>query len=273
MKNSKIKRLENILKDLQSVVVAYSGGGDSTFLLKFAVDTLGKNDVIAVAARSETYPASEYREACRLAGKIGARLITIHTSELEDERFRSNPVNRCYYCKSELFRRLSAIAKRHKKAAVLDGTNLDDLKDIRHGRKAAAEYGVRSPLLEAGFTKNDIRRHSERLGLSTHDKPAFACLASRIPFGTEISARDLAKVDLAEEFLKRMGFRQVRVRLHGDTARIEVCKIDIPMALKSANMVVRGLRRLGFCYVTLDLAGYRTGSMHETGGEKGSEIA
>ena len=263
---NKISKLKNILNGLRSVVVAYSGGLDSTFLLKFAVDTLGKENVVAVTARSETYPLSEYKEARLHAGKIGARMVTICTDELKDERFRSNPVNRCYYCKSELFRKLAIIAKKHKKAAVLDGTNHDDLKDIRHGRKAAAEYGVKSPLLEAGLTKDDIRRYSRSLGLSTHDKPSFACLASRIPFGTAISAGDLARVDRAEEFLKKKGFKQVRVRLHGDIARIEVEKIDIQRVLKSANIVTRGLKKLGFSYVALDLAGYRTGSMHEVGG-------
>lgn len=261
---SKISKLAGMLKDLKSVVVAYSGGLDSTFLLKFAIDTLGKDNVIAVTARSETYPLSEYKEARLLAGKMGADLVTIHTCELKDKRFKANPVNRCYYCKSELFRKLSLIAKQHKKRAVLDGTNHDDLKDIRHGRKAALEYGVKSPLLEAGFTKDDIRKCSKSLGLSTHDKPSFACLASRIPFGTAISASDLARVDKAEEFLKKQGFRQIRVRLHGDVARIEVEKIDIPRVLKSANIITKGLNRLGFSYVTLDLEGYRTGSMHET---------
>lgn len=260
----KISRLEKILKGLKSVVVAYSGGLDSTFLLKFAVDALGRDNVLAVTARSKTYPASEYREAKDLAKKIGARMVTISTDELKDRRFKTNPVNRCYYCKSELFCKLSDIAKRNKKTAVLDGTNRDDLKDIRHGRKAASEYGVRSPLLEAGLTKNDIRVHSKRLGLSTHDKPSFACLASRIPFGSAISAGNLARIDKAEGLLKKLGFRQVRVRLHGDIARIEIDKIDIPRALKSANMIVKNIKKLGFVYVTLDLAGYRTGSMHET---------
>ncbi len=260
---SKISKLEKALRNLKSVVVAYSGGLDSTFLLKMAVGTLGKENVIAVTARSETYPVSEYKEARELAKKMGARLVTIHTCELNDKRFKSNPVNRCYYCKSELFKKLSAIAKRYKKNAVLDGTNRDDLKDIRYGRKAAFEYGVRSPLLEAGFTKSDIRKYSKALGLSTHDKPAFACLASRISFGSQIRPEDLARVDRAEEFLKRLKFRQVRVRLHGDIARIEVEKIDIPRAIESANMIVKSLKKIGFKYITLDLAGYRTGSMHE----------
>ncbi|MCX5680640.1 MAG: ATP-dependent sacrificial sulfur transferase LarE [Candidatus Omnitrophica bacterium] len=268
MKNLKLKKLKKILKNLQSTVVAYSGGLDSTFLLKVAIDTLGKDNVVAVTAISETYPASEYKEARLLAKKIGARLVTIHTDELEDEPFKSNPVNRCYYCKSELFRKLSSIAKQYKKTAVLDGTNHDDLKDVRHGRKAAAEYGVKSPLLEAGLTKNDIRRYSKALGLSTHDKPSFACLASRIPFGSAISAGDLTKVDAAEGFLKRLGFKQVRVRLHKDIARIEILGKDFIKAVRSSGRITAGMRRMGFVYVTLDLAGYRTGSMHEASIDK-----
>lgn len=260
---SKVSNLINVLDKLDSVVVAYSGGLDSTFLLKMAVDTLGRDNVLAVTARSRTYPASEYREAAALAKKIGARLVAIRTNELKDKRFKSNPVNRCYYCKSELFRRLSLMARRRKKNSVLDGTNRDDLMDIRHGRKAALEYGVRSPLLEAGFTKADIRKHSKKLGLSTHDKPAFACLASRVPFGRKISASDLMMIDKAEEFLKGLGFKQVRVRYHGDTARIELNNKDLSAAVRLRDKITACLKRLGFTYITIDLAGYRTGSMHE----------
>ena len=260
---NKFKKLEKILKDIGSAVIAYSGGLDSTFLLKVAIDTLGKDNVVAVTARSETYPISEYKEARTLAKKIGARLVTICTNELKDPRFKSNPVNRCYYCKLELFRKLTFIAKKYKKGAVLDGTNHDDLKDIRHGRKAAAEYGVKSPLLDAGFTKDDIRVLSKKLGLSTHNKPSFACLASRIPFGSVISAIDLARIDEAEGFLRRLGFKQFRVRLHRDIARIEILKEDFTKAVRLSGRITAGLMRLGFVYVTLDLAGYRTGSMHE----------
>lgn len=263
MKNMKLKKLETILKNLKSVVVAFSGGLDSTFLLKVAIDTLGKDNVVAVTATSETYPLSEYKEARTLARKIGARLVTIRTDEFNDPRFKANPVNRCYYCKSELFRKLTSIARKRKKSAVLDGTNHDDLKDIRYGRKAAAEYGVKSPLLEAGLTKGDIRILSKKLGLSTHDKPSFACLASRIPFGSAISAGDLARVDKAEGFLKRLGFKQFRVRIHREIARIEVSTEDFVKAVRLSGRITAGLRRLGFVYVALDLAGYRTGSMHE----------
>jgi uncharacterized protein len=189
---------------------------------------------------------------------------------LKDARFRANPEERCYYCKSELFRKLVGLAKRHGKNTVVDGTNRDDLKDIRYGRRAAAECGVRSPLLEAGLAKADIRRVSRRLGLPTHDKPSSACLASRIPFGQKIRAHDLSRVERSEGFLKGLGFRQARLRLHGDIARIEVDRSDMRKALRNADAIIKGLKRTGFSYITLDLAGYRTGSMHEAAIDKRS---
>lgn len=259
----KIDKLKKILKNLKSVVVAYSGGLDSTFLLKMAVDTLGKNNVIAVTARSQTYPASEYRDAVKNVKRIGARHITIRTSELDMKNFRENPVNRCYYCKKELFKKLDQIKKKYSMGHVLDGTNYDDLKDIRHGRKAAGELRVKSPLLESGMTKRDIRKLSKTLKLPTWDKPSFACLASRIPFYEKIDKKDLAKIEKAESLLRRLGFRQVRVRLHKDIARIEVMKEDFGKAVKFNGSIVNKLKRAGFTYIALDLAGYRTGSMHE----------
>ena len=264
----KISRLKNILKNLKSVVVAYSGGLDSTFLLKVAIDTLGKNNVLAVTARSETYPLSEYRDAVRMAKKIGAKHVTIRTSELGIKGFKDNPVNRCYYCKRELFKRLKSISKARGLASVADGTNYDDLKDIRYGRKAARELGIKSPLLEAGVTKGDIRKFSKRLKLPTWNKPSFACLASRVPFESEITKIDLKRIDRAEDYLKSLGFGQVRVRLHKDTARIEVSKNDFPLAVKFNGRIVKRLRDLGFVYTTLDLAGYRTGSMHDANVKK-----
>ena len=270
MKNLKLNKLSKILKDLGSVVIAYSGGLDSTFLLKFAVDTLGKGNVIAVTARSETYPESEYKEAKRLARSIGARHVTIDTEELKMEEFRSNPVNRCYYCKKELFGKLASLARENEKNFVLDGTNFDDLKDTRYGRKAAAEFGVRSPLLDAKIGKSDIRKASKALGLSTYDKPSFACLASRIPFGHKIELDGLSKIERAEEFLRSLGFRQFRVRLHGDIARIETDSKDFAKLLSLSSIIVGRLKKLDFIYVTLDMVGYRTGSMHETVEGKGS---
>ncbi|MFH0763489.1 MAG: ATP-dependent sacrificial sulfur transferase LarE [Candidatus Omnitrophota bacterium] len=260
---NKSDKLRTILKGLKRVVIAYSGGLDSTFLLKTAVDTLGRQNVLAVTARSVTYPLSEYKEARRLAKKIGAKQITIYTKELNLKRFKSNPVNRCYYCKKELFKKLDGIRRKRGFNYILDGTNFDDLKDVRHGRKAARELGVRSPLLEARMTKDDIRKFSKRLKLSTWDKPSFACLASRIPFNSEIKKSDLKKIGESEAYLRRLGLKQVRVRLHKDIARIEVFKSDFGRALKLRDLIVRKLKSLGFTYITLDLCGYRTGSMHE----------
>ncbi len=261
--DKKIDRLKNILKNLKRVVIAYSGGLDSTFLLKCAVDTLGPKNVLAVTARSETYPLSEYREAVNIAGSIGAKLLTIHTEELNIKNFRSNPVNRCYYCKSELFKKLDGIKNRYGMAHVLDGTNCDDLKDVRHGRKAARELGVKSPLLKAKITKADIRKFSKGLGLPTWDKPSFACLASRFPFKDEITAAGLRRIGYSENYLKGLGFKQFRVRVHKDIARIEVLKDEFKKALEFHDSISDKLKKFGFVYVTLDLGGYRTGSMHE----------
>ena len=263
MQNSKLKKLHNILKNLKSIVVAYSGGLDSTFLLKAAVDALGNRKVLAVTARSETYPLSEYKDAVKMVKLIDARHLTIRTSELKIKGFKDNPVNRCYYCKRELFKELKSISKARGLANVVDGTNYDDLKDIRYGRKAAAELGIKSPLLEAGITKSDIRKFSKRLKLATWNKPSFACLASRVPFKSEITKIDLNRIDKAEDYLKSLGFDQVRVRLHKDTARIEVPRKDFALAIKFNDKITKRLKDLGFVYATLDLAGYRTGSMHE----------
>lgn len=260
---NKLDNLKSILRKLKSVVIAYSGGLDSTYLLKVAFDTLGKNNVLAVTARSETYPESEYRGAVRLARRMGARHFTIHTRELAIKNFRSNPVDRCYYCKKELFKQLDGIRKRYKMAALLDGTNYDDLKDVRYGRFAAKELKVKSPLLEAQITKADIRALSRRLKLPTWNKPSFACLASRFPFDSTISAKDLKRIDAAEGSLRRLGFRQVRVRIHKDIARLELLPSDLARAVRVREEITGKLKKLGFVYVTLDLQGYRTGSMHE----------
>jgi len=244
--------------------VAYSGGLDSTFLLKVAIDTLGSNNVLAVTARSETYPYSEYREARAIAKRLGARFLTIKTEELAIKGFRDNPVNRCYYCKKELFKKLITIGKRRGIAHVVDGANLDDLKDVRHGMKAGRELKVKSPLLAARITKDEIRKFSKALKLSTHDKPSFACLASRIPFGHAIDKTVLARIESGEEFIKRLGIRQVRVRSHHNIARIEVHKNDFLKILEFSDLISKKLKMLGFTYTTLDLLGYRTGSMHES---------
>lgn len=263
MNKGKFKRLKKILRGLKSVVVAYSGGVDSTFLLKAAVVALGRENVLAVTARSETYPEKEFREAKVLAKQIGSRHKVITTSELKIKGFKSNPVNRCYYCKKELFSKLKNIAKLEKLNYCVDGTNYDDLKDVRYGRFAADELGIRSPLLKAGLTKKDIRKFSRELNLKTWDKPSFACLASRFPYKSSITREKLSVVEKAEEFLNSLGIRQVRVRHYGNLARIEVYPEDIKILLNSRNAerISQKFKKLGFLYTTVDLEGYRTGSM------------
>lgn len=259
----KIDKLKNILRDLRRVVVAYSGGRDSTFLLKAAIDALGKDNVIAVTARSETYTLSEYRDAVTVAKSIGARHIVIRTNELRSNKFRANPVNRCYYCKKELFNKLTKIRNKYKMDHVIDGTNFDDLKDIRYGSLAAKELDVKRPMLEAGITKRNISVFSKKLGLPTWNKPSGACLASRFPFNDPITKDGLLRIGEAEDFLRRIGFGQVRVRMHGSMARIEIPQDRMSLGLKLKEDIVKKLKDIGFVYVTLDLGGYRTGSMHE----------
>ena len=259
----RLEKLQDILKSLRRVVVAYSGGLDSTFLLKVAIDTLGKDNVLAVTARSETYPDSEYKEAKDIADKLGARHLTIRTKELKIKNFKSNPVDRCYYCKKELFKRLDSICDKHKMNYIIDGANLDDLKDIRYGDRAAKEVGVKRPLSEAKITKDDIRKFSKRMKLPTWDKPSLACLASRVPFNNKITKDGLYKIEKAEEVIRGLGFKQVRVRLHGSIARIEVPEEELDLGMKFRRLILNKLKELGFIYVALDLEGYRTGSMHE----------
>jgi len=265
MKNKKLVKLEQILQRMQRVVVAYSGGADSTFLLKVAVDALGRDNALAVTAKSETYTSSELRGAVKNAKKIGARHIVISTNELNNPQFIKNPRDRCYYCKQELFSRLKKIAKKENMKFVIDASNIDDLKDYRPGAKAKKELGAQSPLQEAGFSKADIRRFSKKLGLATWDKPAMACLASRIPYGENIKPDTLRRIEKAEACLNRLGFRHARVRCHGNIARIEVPSEDISKLTKFQIRIeiIKKLKAFGFMYVALDLQGYRTGSLNE----------
>ena len=261
--NDKLRRLEEALADLDSVVLAYSGGLDSTFLLKVCRDTL-HDRVLAVTAVSETYPPQEADQAEGLASSIGAKHRSIRTSEMEDSRFIANSPDRCYFCKQSLFSDLKHIAAEEGYRHVIDGTNQDDLRDYRPGMQAAAEAGIRHPLLEAGLTRAEIAASSREMGLPTADKPAQACLASRIPYGTPITAEVLAAVNEAEIFLRQMVSGQLRVRHHGRTARIEVGPEEMIVLVQEPNRsnVVRRLGELGYIYVTLDLAGYRMGSLN-----------
>jgi uncharacterized protein len=263
--SGKIEELKRILHQLGGVVVAYSGGVDSTLLLKLCLDTLGNGKVLAVTATSETYPSQEVTAAVRTAELLGARHRLIETAELDVPGFAANPPDRCYHCKRELFSRLMEIAAVEGLPHVIDGANYDDLSDHRPGRRAARELGVRSPLQEAGLTKSEIRTLSRELGLPTWDKPSFACLASRFPYGTRITKDDLVRIDRAESFLRRLGIGQLRVRHHGPIARIEVEPGDIPrlVADETRERIVAHFRELGYTYVTVDLAGYRMGSMNE----------
>lgn len=265
MIEQKYLRLQQILQQLESVVIAFSGGVDSTLLLKVAVDTLGADRVLALTATSPTYPQFEFEQACRLAKSFGARQIVMESNELEIPGFAQNDRRRCYHCKHELFSICGAKARELGYLAILDGSNCDDLSDHRPGRDAAAELEVRSPLLEAGFSKQDIRQLSRQLNLETADKQAFACLSSRFPYGTEITAERLVQVDKCETYLREQGVRNYRVRYHDQVARIEVAPEEINRFFDEGfrQQVVTTFKQAGFVYVALDLQGYRTGSMNE----------
>lgn len=260
----KLRRLKRILAEMRSVLIAYSGGVDSTFLLKVAVDIL-KDKVVAVTAVSETYPEGEYREARKLARFVGVKHLTVETSELKDRKFTRNQPDRCYFCKKELFAGLQKIARAQRLDWVADGANLDDARDFRPGSRAAGELGVRSPLQEAKLTKKDIRLLSRKMKLPTWNRPSLACLASRFPYGRAITSGELKKIAEAEKFFRKAGFRQIRVRHHGRTCRIELEPGDLGRLIekKLRIKVVKKLKSLGFTYICLDLEGYRPGSMNE----------
>jgi len=261
---NKFLKLKDILRDMGSVIIAYSGGVDSTFLVKVAKDTLGEK-AMAVIGTSPTYPQKEFKEAKDYAEEIGIRYIVIETDEISDPSFSSNTRERCYYCKKKLFTKIKEIAKKQGIDFILDGTNKDDQKDFRPGRKACQELDVRSPLFEAGLSKGEIRKLSRRLKLPTWDKPPQACLSSRFPYGEEITEEKLKRVEEGEMFIKSLGFRQVRLRHYGKLARIEVDKEDIQRFFKNGvrEKIVDKLLNLGYTYVTLDLEGYCTGSLNK----------
>jgi uncharacterized protein len=261
----KFARLKEILLSMERVVVAYSGGVDSTLLLRVAKESLGEEHVVAVTARSPLYPERELAGAKRIAQEMGVRHILIESNELEIEGFSKNPPNRCYFCKKELFEEMQNLARKEAISFVVEGSTLDDEKDHRPGRRAIQELGIRSPLQEARFTKKDVRELSRAMGLPTWDKPSFACLASRFPYGEEITPEGLRMVDEAEDFLFSLGFEQVRVRHYQSLARIEVYPEEMNRLMNGSlrEKVVNRLKKIGYRYVTLDLQGFRSGSMNE----------
>lgn len=262
--HDKLALLKQDLVRMGKVLIAFSGGVDSTFLLKISKDVLGEN-AIALTAQSTTFPERELNEAISFCKSQGIKHLVFESEELDDPEFGKNPVNRCYLCKKQLFGKILEIAAELGVDHVIEGSNVDDLGDYRPGRQALNEFGIGSPLLKAGLTKEEIRSLSKEYGLPTWDKPSFACLSSRFPYGEEITKEKLKMVDLAEQYLLDLGFRQVRVRHHGDVARIEVSPKELSKILEPqmAEDIYAVFSKIGFVYTALDLKGYRTGSMNE----------
>lgn len=259
----KYNKLQEILKEMETVVIAFSGGVDSTFLLKAALDTLGRENVLAVTADSETYPFEELQEAIKLVEQLGAKHEVIQTSELNIPGYSENTSNRCYFCKKSLFQHLVPIMEEHNYNNVAFGLIADDLGEHRPGTKAAKEYNVRGPLQEADLYKSEIRELSQQMGLPTWDKPSFACLSSRIAYGEHITIEKLKRIDQSEQAIRAIGIRQVRVRTHGEIARIEVEPQEMQHLLEHYQEITAKLKEYGYTYVTMDLTGYKSGSMNK----------
>ena len=262
---AKYAQLQALLRDMESVLVAYSGGVDSALLLKVAHDVLGTRAMGALAV-SPAYAPEETGEAMAVAEQMGIPVITLETHELEDERYVANDFNRCYFCKTELFTQLEPLAKKHNLHYIAYGVNKDDDGDFRPGQKAARDFNVRGPLKEAGMGKREIRAVARLLGVPVWDKPAMACFSSRIPYGSKVDVASLQMIYKAEKLLRDLGFHQLRVRHHDKIARIEVERSELPRLIEDemSRIVTEGLRKIGYTYVTVDLLGYRTGSMNES---------
>lgn len=261
----KLRKLEDLIRPMQNVLVGFSGGVDSTFLLKVCVDVLGPDQVVAVTTHSEVNTEKETGEAVKLARIIQAQHLVLPMSDLDNEIFASNPPDRCYYCKKHRYTALLRLAREKGINHVLDGSNHSDLADYRPGTRALKELGIRTPLQEAMLTKEEIRELSRQLQLPTWNQPARACLASRVPYGTRITSSALCQIARAEEVLRNQGFLQCRVRHHGPVARIEVPRAEFAHLMEDNSLatVVTGIKAAGYHYVTLDLEGYRTGSLNE----------
>ncbi|HYA41255.1 MAG TPA: ATP-dependent sacrificial sulfur transferase LarE [Syntrophobacteraceae bacterium] len=261
---SKARQLEALLKDMAGVLVAFSGGVDSSVLLAAAHEALG-DKVVAATGTSASFPALDLESARTISSKLGVRWITLESGELDDRRYKGNPANRCYYCKKSLFLRLLKRASEEGLPFVIEGSNTDDLNDFRPGLEAVRELGIRSPFLEAGIDKEMVRSLARHYGLPNWDKPSSPCLASRIPYGELITAERLQRIDQSEGLLRGLGFRQLRVRDHGTLARIELMPEDIGRLLEPSlrEAAIAACKEAGYTFVTLDLKGYRTGAMHE----------
>lgn len=260
----KYGHLKDILARYGKVLIAYSGGVDSTFLVKAAIDALGTENVLAFLGKSPTIPSSELAEAIKIAESLGVLCITRETTERNNPLYIANNTDRCYHCKGALLDLAADIAQTKGFSVILEGSNSDDLADYRPGRTACRERNVLSPLTEAGLTKNDIRDLSKQFSLPTHDKPSFACLATRIPYGTPITDGLLAQIDTAEAFIKSLGIRQVRVRVPDNVAKIEVIPVDFERIILHSDRIAQKFKEIGFSQTTLDLGGYRTGSMNNS---------